>query len=73
MNVKVDIEMKNLWDDFYSLGTEMIVTKAGRSVTASHLLLLLYFTHSHLPFPGKFMEIWQRKATFSVYLKSRVN
>lgn len=30
MNVKVDIEMKNLWDDFHTLGTEMIVTKAGR-------------------------------------------
>lgn len=29
-NVKVDIEMKNLWDDFFALGTEMIVTKAGR-------------------------------------------
>lgn len=32
MKVKVDIEMKKLWDDFYSLGTEMIVTKAGRWV-----------------------------------------
>ncbi|XP_078361033.1 uncharacterized protein LOC144645355 isoform X2 [Oculina patagonica] len=29
-NVKVEIEMKNLWDDFFALGTEMIVTKAGR-------------------------------------------
>ena len=37
MNVKVDIEMKNLWDDFYSLGTEMIVTKAGRLVSGSLL------------------------------------
>lgn len=37
MNVKVDIEMKNLWDDFYSLGTEMIVTKAGRLVSDSLL------------------------------------
>ena len=24
------LEMKNLWDEFHSLGTEMIVTKAGR-------------------------------------------
>uniref|UniRef100_A0AAR5Q496 T-box domain-containing protein n=1 Tax=Dendroctonus ponderosae TaxID=77166 RepID=A0AAR5Q496_DENPD len=24
------LEMKHLWDEFYSLGTEMIVTKAGR-------------------------------------------
>jgi len=41
-NVKVDIEMKNLWDDFFALGTEMIVTKAGRLVINfhfSHLIL----------------------------------
>ncbi|XP_074636014.1 T-box transcription factor TBX10-like isoform X1 [Acropora palmata] len=27
---RVDLEMKNLWEEFHSLGTEMIVTKAGR-------------------------------------------
>ena len=26
----VALEMKPLWDEFYTLGTEMIVTKAGR-------------------------------------------
>jgi T-box protein 1 len=29
-HLRVELEMKNLWDEFYSLGTEMIVTKAGR-------------------------------------------
>ena len=28
--VKVSLEMKCLWDEFNDLGTEMIVTKAGR-------------------------------------------
>ena len=27
---RVDLEMKSLWEEFHSLGTEMIVTKAGR-------------------------------------------
>ena len=31
-NVSVQLEMKALWDEFNQLGTEMIVTKAGRSV-----------------------------------------
>ncbi|KAL8180296.1 UNVERIFIED_CONTAM: hypothetical protein K2H54_019541 [Gekko kuhli] len=29
-NVSVQLEMKALWDEFNQLGTEMIVTKAGR-------------------------------------------
>lgn len=29
-NIKVQLESKSLWDEFDSLGTEMIVTKAGR-------------------------------------------
>ena len=32
VNVGAQLEMKSLWDEFDSLGTEMIVTKAGRSV-----------------------------------------
>ena len=31
MNVSAQLEMKSLWDEFDELGTEMIVTKAGRS------------------------------------------
>lgn len=29
-NCSAILEMKHLWDEFYALGTEMIVTKAGR-------------------------------------------
>lgn len=29
-SVQVQLEMKTLWDEFDELGTEMIVTKAGR-------------------------------------------
>lgn len=29
-NAGAILEMKHLWDEFHSLGTEMIVTKAGR-------------------------------------------
>lgn len=29
-SVEARLEMKPLWDEFHSLGTEMIVTKAGR-------------------------------------------
>ena len=29
-SIKVHLESKTLWDEFDSLGTEMIVTKAGR-------------------------------------------
>lgn len=32
INARVDLEMKSLWEEFHSLGTEMIVTKAGRYV-----------------------------------------
>ena len=30
VGVQVQLEMKPLWDEFHELGTEMIVTKAGR-------------------------------------------
>lgn len=30
VNARVDLEMKSLWEEFHGLGTEMIVTKAGR-------------------------------------------
>ena len=32
LNLSAQLEMKSLWDEFDELGTEMIVTKAGRSV-----------------------------------------
>lgn len=29
-NIKVELQMTELWQRFYELGTEMIITKAGR-------------------------------------------
>ena len=36
MNASVCLELKTLWNDFNELGTEMIVTKAGRYVTVDN-------------------------------------
>ena len=38
-HVNAQIEMKALWDEFDSLNTEMIVTKAGRSVKFNVLIV----------------------------------
>lgn len=38
ISVSANLEMKALWDEFNELGTEMIVTKAGRSVIFLFLL-----------------------------------
>lgn len=35
-NINVQLEMKALWDEFNQLGTEMIVTKAGRWARILH-------------------------------------
>lgn len=35
-NINVQLEMKALWDEFNQLGTEMIVTKAGRWAQILH-------------------------------------
>jgi len=32
--VQCHLDNKELWDKFYALGTEMIITKSGRSDTA---------------------------------------
>lgn len=43
-NVHLKLEMRELWLDFHRLGTEMIVTKSGRSVVApTYCTVLLYF------------------------------
>jgi hypothetical protein len=39
-SVSCQLEMKSLWDEFDELGTEMIVTKAGRYVVFFILLVL---------------------------------
>lgn len=46
LHVAAQLEMKALWDEFDQLGTEMIVTKAGRWV-----LCLMTFSPNN-PFPG---------------------
>ena len=38
-DVQVELQMPDLWQRFYELGTEMIITKAGRFVY--HVLLVL--------------------------------
>lgn len=35
-NIKLTLETKELWQKFHSLGTEMIITKSGRSVSKIH-------------------------------------
>ena len=37
-SIRVQIESKSLWDEFDQLGTEMIVTKAGRFAISSWLV-----------------------------------
>ncbi len=37
--IKVQLESKSLWDEFDQLGTEMIVTKAGR-----YLIQIFFFS-----------------------------
>ena len=38
-SIKIQLESKSLWDEFDQLGTEMIVTKAGRFLTLITLQL----------------------------------
>jgi hypothetical protein len=45
--IKVQIESKSLWDEFDQLGTEMIVTKAGRYLFRTLILMSLYFYFSN--------------------------
>ena len=37
LSAVVQLEMKPLWDEFHELGTEMIVTKAGRYMIHQYL------------------------------------
>lgn len=48
-SIKIQLESKSLWDEFDQLGTEMIVTKAGRldfSLTCPLILNFFYFFFS---------------------------
>ncbi|XP_035701115.1 T-box transcription factor TBX5 isoform X2 [Folsomia candida] len=40
INVSATLEMKTLWDEFHELGTEMIVTKAGRRMFPTYQVRL---------------------------------
>ena len=42
-NVEAKLEMKSLWDEFNELGTEMIVTKAGRLVQLQVINYIITF------------------------------
>lgn len=39
---KVTLEGKDLWEKFHKLGTEMVITKSGRSVSTKYNLLFKY-------------------------------
>jgi len=43
----VELEFKPLWDQFATLGTEMVITKSGRSVGLSPLLFHEYFVFAN--------------------------
>ena len=49
LNLSAQLEMKALWDEFDELGTEMIVTKAGRSVVAWFLFFFFSFFSFFFP------------------------
>ena len=38
MSIDCHLETKDLWDKFFELGTEMIITKTGRLVTRCYVV-----------------------------------
>ena len=46
--VQVHLEMKALWEEFHELGTEMIVTKAGRRMFPTYQVSRVTTTLSSL-------------------------
>lgn len=41
---KVNLEGKDLWEKFHKLGTEMVITKSGRSVRPQHHAVVARYT-----------------------------
>ncbi|KOB79107.1 Uncharacterized protein OBRU01_01131 [Operophtera brumata] len=41
---KVTLEGKDLWEKFHKLGTEMVITKSGRSVRPQHHAVIACYT-----------------------------
>lgn len=67
VSVQVQLEMKPLWDEFHELGTEMIVTKAGRRMFPTYqvwfkinylLVDLLTFGHGAKAWKVKVWQVW---------------
>ena len=54
--VSINLEMKHLWDEFNELGTEMIVTKAGRYYF-NCLNIITTYTKLSQPFFNSFNSI----------------
>ena len=50
---KVNIESKELWQMFHGLGTEMVITKSGRKVTA----MLLKCANLMMRMVGLFLQV----------------
>lgn len=63
INVSVQLEMKDLWDEFDHLGTEMIVTKAGR------LVCFLFFVESTQTYGRITLQNLQKLVAVTVYDK----
>lgn len=52
-NVGAALEMKHLWEEFNELGTEMIVTKAGRLVDVFEKKLIVFIIRFIFPITFK--------------------
>ena len=56
-NIRVTLHNKDMWDKFHAVGTEMIITKAGRYVLFTFNLSILLFS-SHIKFSDDSISIW---------------
>ena len=66
-NVSCQLEMKNLWDEFDEQGTEMIVTKAGRSVATPLFFMRKGYNVGHL------FRIFEKYGCFVVAMSDLVH
>lgn len=42
-DITIELQMRDLWQRFFELGTEMIITKAGRYGNNSYLITQCYY------------------------------
>jgi len=73
VGVGAQLEMKTLWDEFDSLGTEMIVTKAGRYATQQPLSTICRLFNCRILIYGEisFRQIEWPASPFSSQLEMR--